>query len=282
MRLDAYLAQKYPDVSRHYLKELILSGKILINGQVVKPSSPLKDSDQLDVTIPDKPESRLTAENIDLPIIWEDDDLIVVDKPSGMVVHPAAGHRSGTLVNALLGHLGDNFRSVGDRARPGLVHRLDKDTSGLLVVAKNEKTRLALVRAFKGRTVHKEYLALVSGSMPEPAGEINRPLGRDPGNRLKVAVRDDGQSALTRFYTEKVYPRHTLLRLIPESGRTHQLRVHLASLGFPIVGDTLYGGEPAARLFLHATDLSFRLKGEERAFHSPLPEDLTKILATLG
>lgn len=282
VRLDAYLAQKYPDVSRHYLKELILSGKILVNKKFVKPSYPLKDTDGLDVDIPPKPDSTLKPEKIDLPIVFEDDEIIVIDKPSSMVVHPAAGHRSGTLVNALLGHLGENFRNVGDRARPGLVHRLDKDTSGLLVIAKTEPARLALVRAFKAHTVHKEYLALVSGHLKEPASEINSPLGRDPRNRLKFTVRSDGKPALTRYFTEKVLPNHTLLCLIPETGRTHQLRVHLASMGFPIVGDTVYGGEKAPRLFLHATYLSFRLKGEERAYSSPLPEDLTKILSKLG
>lgn len=282
MRLDLYLAQTYPNVSRHYLKELILGGKVLVNGKFVKPSYPIKEADKLEVTIPPKPESHLEGENLPLKIVYEDDDLIVIDKEAGLVVHPAAGHRSGTLVNALLGYLGGKFAEVGDRSRPGLVHRLDKDTSGLLVVAKNEPTRLALVKAFKARTVSKEYLALVSGHLPEPAGEINSPIGRDPRNRLKFKVSSSGKEAVTRYLTEKVLPSHTLLRLLPVTGRTHQLRVHLASIGYPIVGDKLYGREEAPRLFLHATKLLFKLKGEERAFESPLPEDLEKILQKLS
>lgn len=282
MRLDQYLASKHPHLSRHFLKELILKGQINVNGKIVKPSYPLKDTDQLDIKIPPKEGANLTPENIPLKIIYEDEEIIVIDKPSGLVVHPAAGHRSGTVVNALLGHLGAKFAEVGDRTRPGLVHRLDKDTSGLLVVAKTESARLSLVKSFKNRTVRKEYLALVSGHLPEPAGEINKPLSRDPRNRLKFAVANYGKEAVTHYFTEQVLPRHTLLRLLPLTGRTHQLRVHLAYLGYPIVGDTLYEGESAPRLFLHASVLSFRLKGEERAFNSPLPEDLQKILKKLG
>lgn len=278
MRLDKYLAQLYPSVSRHYLKQLIVKGLVLVNRQAAKPSYRVKDSDVVKATVPPKESSHLTAEKIDLPIVFEDGDILVIDKPSGLVVHPAAGHRSGTLVNGLLGYLGSKIEDVGERTRPGLVHRLDKETSGLLVVAKNEETRLDLVRAFSGRLVHKEYLALVTGRMKEPAGEINLAIGRDPKNRIRFAATRLGKPAQTRYFTETELPRQTLLRVKPITGRTHQIRVHLAALGHPVVGDKLYGGEEAPRLFLHATKLSFRLKGVERVFDSPLPPDLEKIL----
>lgn len=278
MRLDKYLAQLYPSVSRHYLKDLIKKGLVLVNRQLEKPSYQVKATDNVTATVPPKESTHLTPEKIDLPIAFEDDDILVIDKPSGLVVHPAAGHRTGTLVNAVLGYLGSKIASVGDRARPGLVHRLDKETSGLLVVAKNEETRLDLVRAFSGRQVHKEYLALVAGRMSEPAGEINSPIGRDPRSRIRFTVTDRGKQAQTRYFTEKELPTHTLLRVVPVTGRTHQIRVHLASLRHPVVGDKLYGGEEAPRLFLHATKLSFRLKGVERVFNSPLPPDLVSIL----
>jgi 23S rRNA pseudouridine1911/1915/1917 synthase len=281
MRLDQYLAQLYPSVSRHYLKELIKKGLVLVNSRSAKPSYQVKGTDQVQATVPPKESPHLTPEKFDLPIIYEDDDILVIDKPSGLVVHPAAGHPSGTLVNALLGYLGEGVASVGERTRPGLVHRLDKETSGLLVVAKKEAARLALVRAFSGRTVHKEYLALIAGRPPEPAGEIDLPIGRDPRNRLRFAGVSSGKEALTRYFTEKEYRDYTLMRLAPVTGRTHQLRVHLASLGRPIVGDTVYGGEPAPRLFLHAAKLSFRLNGVDREFSSPLPKELTKYLAKL-
>lgn len=283
MRLDQFLAKRHPDISRHYIKELILSGQVKVNGGFAKPSYLVKETDRLEVVIPDKPPSPdLVAEDIPLQTVFENEDFIVINKPAGLVVHPAAGHRTGTLVNALLHHLGQNFAKVGESGRPGLVHRLDKDTSGLLVVAKTEPTRLALVRAFKGRTVHKEYLALVSGSLAEPAGEINQPVGRDKRNRLKFAVDPDGLGAVTRYFTEKVLPHHSLLRVLPLTGRTHQIRVHLASIGHPIVGDSLYGGGDAARLFLHAGKLQFILKGKEWAFEVGLPEDLQKILKSLS
>lgn len=276
MRLDQLLSQQHPEVSRHYLKELIEKGEILVNGRVSEPSYHLKETDQLTVNIPPKPRSAVTAEKLPLKIIYEDDDLLVIDKPPGMVTHPAVGHRSGTLVNAILGHV--DLDGVGDELRPGLVHRLDKDTSGLIVIAKNEPTRLALVRAFKSRVVHKEYLALVAGHLDEPAGEINQPIDRDRRNRLKFTVSSSGKPATTRYFTEKILPAHTLLRIEPRTGRTHQIRVHLTFTGHPIVGDRLYGGEPSPRLFLHATRLSFRLKGKERTFESPLPHDLAEIL----
>lgn len=281
MRLDQFLAQKHPEISRHFIKELILSGKVRVNGQFAKPSYPVKETDQLNVEIPNKlPSPNLVAEDIPLKIVFENENFIVIDKPAGLVVHPAAGHRQGTLVNALLHHLGERFSEVGERSRPGLVHRLDKDTSGLLIVAKTEPTRVSLVQAFKDRNVHKEYLALISGTLAEPAGEINKPIGRDDRNRLKFAISDKGKEATTRYFTEKVLPNHTLLRVLPLTGRTHQIRVHLASIGHPIVGDKLYGGEEADRLFLHATKLQFILKGKEWAFESSLPEDLTKILTS--
>jgi 23S rRNA pseudouridine1911/1915/1917 synthase len=282
MRLDRHIANLYPQVSRHRVKELIKSREILVNGQPQEPDYEVSEGDDVTVNLPPKPPSTLSPEKIPLKIIYEDEDIIVLDKPSGLVVHPAAGHRSGTLVNALLHHLGKKFAQVGDSGRAGLVHRLDKDTSGLLVVAKNEETRLKLSSLFKNRRVHKEYLALVSGRLEEPAGEINLPIGRDPRNRLKFAVNPRGKEAVTRYFTEKVFPAHTLLRLIPTTGRTHQLRVHLAHLGYPIVGDTLYGGPPAPRLFLHATNLSFILKGKERSFASPLPESLEEYLKKLS
>ena len=276
MRLDQYLAQIHPEVSRHYLKELIEAGKILVNGQPTEPSYRLNESDELTVNIPPKPGSRVTPEKLPLKIIYEDQDILVIDKPAGQVTHPAVGHRSGTLVNAVLGHV--NLTGVGEETRPGLVHRLDKDTSGLIVIAKNEETRLELVKAFKNRTIHKEYLALVSGHLDEPAGEINQPIDRDKRNRLKFTVSQSGKPAVTRYFTEASYPNHTLLRVEPLTGRTHQIRVHLAHLHHPIVGDRLYGGEAAPRLFLHAAKLSFRLKSEERTFTSDLPKDLKMLL----
>lgn len=275
-RLDQYLAQIHPEVSRHYLKELIEKGQILVNGEKSEPSYHLKAEDKLTVNIPPKASSKVTAEKLPLKIIYEDQDILVIDKPAGQVTHPAVGHRSGTLVNAVLGHV--NLTGVGEETRPGLVHRLDKDTSGLIVLAKNEPTRLELVKDFRHRAVHKEYLALISGHLLEPAGEIDEPIGRDHRNHLKFAVTSSGKPAVTRYFTEKVLPNYTLLRVEPLTGRTHQIRVHLSFLRHPIVGDTIYGGEVASRLFLHASVLSFILKGEERTFESPLPDDLAGIL----
>ncbi len=282
MRLDRYLAQLHPEISRAVVKELILTGKVSVGGKFVKPSYHVKEADELKIDIPDQLPTSIKPQDIPLKIIHEDQDLIVIDKPAGLVVHPAPGHPDGTLVNALAFHLGDNFTTLGDRARPGLVHRLDKDTSGLLVIAKTEESRQALIRLFKGRRVHKEYLALISGHLEEAAGEINKPIDRDPKNRLKFTTSNFGKESVTRFLTEQVLPKHTLLRLLPVTGRTHQLRVHLASLGHPIVGDVLYEGEESSRLFLHATKLSFRLSKQERVFESPLPSDLTEILDRLA
>lgn len=275
MRIDKYLSEKYPQFSRNQLQKYIETGLVKVDGKDVDVDFNYEEGLDLWFSPPELQEKRTLAEDLPLKIIYEDENLIVIDKPTGLVVHPGAGHSSGTVVNALLGHLGKEDSSD---ERFGIVHRLDKDTSGLMVLAKNEKIERKLKNAFRDREVHKEYLALVAGHFESPAGEINRPLGRHHGGGLRFSVGASGRQAVTRYFTEKVYPSHTLLRVVPVTGRTHQIRVHLKSTGHPVVGDTLYGGEPANRLFLHAGVLSFRLDGREYKYESALPKDLQEIL----
>jgi len=281
MRLDKFVADQYPDLSRHFIKKLIQEGSIRVNEILREPDYQVGSSDSLQVDLPDISQAAEVGEDISLPIVHEDENIVVIDKPFGMVVHPARGHESGTLVNGLAYY----FKKTGtplSLPRVGIAHRLDKDTSGLILIAKNESTLGKLQNLFRDHRVEKEYLALVKGRPDEVAGEIARPIGRDPKHRLKFSVRLDGKEAITRFFTEKKFKDHTLLRLIPVTGRTHQLRVHLSSMGHPIVGDSIYGGEHSDRLFLHATKLSFKLDGKRRIFDSSLPDDLKGILKSLG
>ena len=278
MRIDKYLVQEYPRYSRRQVQKLITGGKVQVFGKTVDPDFDYEPGMGLEVELPQEESTSVQAQDIGLTSVFENDDFLVVDKPAGLVVHPGAGHKAGTVVNALLFHLG---KKESSNERLGIVHRLDKDTSGLLILAKNEKTENELKRLFADREVKKEYLALVSGRVEPSAGEIDRPLGRKAGGGLKFTIGAGGRSALTRYFTQKTYPKHTLLRVLPFTGRTHQIRVHLKSIGHPVVGDTMYGGEKAKRLFLHATRLSFRLNGRDYNFDCPLPNDLKNILQRL-
>ncbi len=230
----------------------------------------------------------ILPEEIPLDIVFENDDLMIVNKPAGMVVHPALGHSRGTLVNAVLAHLPD-LKGIGGERRPGVVHRLDKDTSGLIILAKNDQAYNSLQSQFKNRKVRKVYLALVEGCPPTPEGRIDAPIGRDPSHRKKMAVvtAQKGRQALTEYLTLERFPRNTLLEVHPLTGRTHQIRIHLAFLGCPVVGDLLYGRRRQTialdRQFLHAARLTIRLPGEriERTFEAPLPQDLANVLNLL-
>ncbi len=298
VRLDRYLSELYSDQSRSQIQLLIRSGGILVNGLKVKTGYLLRPGDTLSVSArPASPESEPQPENIPLQILYEDEDLAVIEKPAGLVCHPGAGVRSGTLVNALLYHLGP--LQTGDAMRPGIVHRLDKLTSGLMVVAKNQESHRDLARQFKNRTVHKDYLALVFGHPIPESGTIDLPLGRDSTNRKKISVRSRRRrEAVTHYQEDSTYGPFSLLRVRIETGRTHQIRVHLAQIGYPVVGDLLYGGNrfrnlPAPcmrtsaralhRNFLHAHRLEFRhpRTGEKLSFTSPLPQDLAGFLASL-
>jgi 23S rRNA pseudouridine1911/1915/1917 synthase len=239
------------------------------------------------VHIPPPAPTELLAEDIPLAIVYEDADVVVIDKPAGLVVHPAAGHDSGTLVNALLGHLPD-LEGIGGEARPGIVHRLDKDTSGLIVVAKNDRALQFLQGQFKSRTIKKMYLALVEGIVEPREGIIDAPIGRSQSDRKKMAVTRAGRSARTRYRVKQIYrqPDLSLVEAYPETGRTHQIRVHFAWLKHPLLGDELYGRHrpivPSERHFLHAASLALTLpNGETRAFASPLPDDLQRVLDQL-
>jgi 23S rRNA pseudouridine1911/1915/1917 synthase len=236
------------------------------------------------VTVPPPDEISLAPEAIPLAILYQDADLVVVDKPAGLTVHPAPGHPGGTLVNALLAACPD-LQGIGGTLRPGIVHRLDKDTSGLIVVAKNDRAMRALQAQLKAREVHKMYLALVTG-VPKPAeGQIEAPIGRSTRNRKKMAVVDGGRESTTRYRTREIIGgKQALLEAEPVTGRTHQIRVHLAAIGHPIVGDALYGkpSPVVGRQFLHAAKLGFRMPGgREIEFESPLPPDLRRALETL-
>lgn len=279
-RLDVFLARSLPDFSRAHAQRLITDGHVRVNDGTPRASLRLDAGTLIAVEIPESVSIDLTPEAILLSVIYEDADLIVVDKPAGMPVHPGPGHERSTLVHALLAHCPD-LTGIEGTARPGIVHRLDMDTSGLLVVAKNDRAQLALQKQMAARTARKEYLALVQGS-PPPTGTIDAPIGRHPGRRKQMAIVAEGRPARTHFRTLGAVGPHTLLLARLETGRTHQIRVHFAAIGHPIVGDTVYGkrSDILDRQFLQAWRLGFEhpRSGDWVALEAPLPEDLLAAL----
>jgi 23S rRNA pseudouridine1911/1915/1917 synthase len=288
-RLDKVIAAEVPELSRTQAQRLIEDGFVTLDGKAAtKPGQRLERPATIAVRIPPPGPAGNLPQAIPLDIIFENDDLLVVNKPAGMVVHPAAGHAQGTLVNAVLGHA-PGLDGVGDEQRPGIVHRLDRDTSGLIVVAKNDAAHRALQRQFKDREVEKVYLALVDGHPPTKTGRIEAAIGRDLRNRKRMAVVPErrGRPAVTEYRVLEKFPAHTFVEARLLTGRTHQLRLHFAYLKCPIVGDTVYGRRtpslPIERQCLHAARLTLKLPGggAARTFEAPLPEDLTRILKLL-
>ena len=295
-RLDAFLASRIDGWSRARLQRLIDSGDVLVNGKLAKPSYKVSASDQVEVELIPAPAGNFTPENIPLEIVFEDDHVIVINKPAGLVVHPAAGIHSGTLANALAYHF-QQLSNAGS-VRPGLVHRLDKDTSGLLVVAKTETDHENLADQFRAREVFKSYVALVYGVVKQESGRIEQPIARDPRNRTRMAIVPGGRGALSLYRIRRSYNSFTLLEVELKTGRTHQIRVHLSWLKHPVVGDELYGAgrdnnlrdvhlraqiRKLKRQFLHAEQLGFRHPhtGEQMRFAAPLPSELTDLLDRL-
>jgi 23S rRNA pseudouridine1911/1915/1917 synthase len=285
-RLDVFIARRRPELTRSRIRRLIDEGLVTVDGVQTKASTKVSEGESVAIIVPPREAAELEAEAIPLPIIYQDSDIIVVDKPAGLTVHPAPGHPRGTLVNALLA-THPELREVGDRLRPGIVHRLDKDTSGLIVVAKNERAQAALQTQLKEREVKKTYVALVRG-VPEPReGMIEAPIGRNPKNRKKMAVVAGGREATTKYRVIEVIGggQYALLEAEPVTGRTHQIRVHLSALAHPIVGDATYGGRSKVlgRQFLHAAKLAFAMPPSQRMveFESPLPADLREALNEL-
>lgn len=286
LRVDKYVAQAAPDLSRSFVQKLIQDGRVTVGALVPKARYLVETGDLITVRVPPPQPTDVQPETLPLSVIYEDADVIVVDKPAGMVVHPAYGHRSGTLVNALLAHCPD-LAGIGGSLRPGIVHRLDKDTSGLLVVAKNDAAHHLLSEQFKERRVHKTYLALTEGILSAAHGVIDAPIGRDPLHRQRMAVQTRGREAQTEYQVLEYFPAHSFVSAEPITGRTHQIRIHLAYIGHPIVGDRVYGFRkqrlPLDRQFLHAARLVFELpsSGKPLELRSELPPDLASILASL-
>lgn len=285
-RLDKFLVESLPEFSRSRIQGLIADGFVEVNGQTArKAGQPLEAGAALTVRIPPPIPTDLVPEQIPLDIVFENDDLLVVNKPAGMVVHPAAGHARGTLVNAVLGY-DPEIEGIGGEERPGVVHRLDKDTSGLILLAKNERAHRWLQDQFRLRKVEKTYLALVDGKPPTPSGRVEAHIGRDPKNRKRMAVvsANKGREAISEYKTLESFKNHTLLEFHPLTGRTHQIRLHCAFLKCPIVGDEVYGRRNATvqidRHFLHAFKLKITLPGENapRTFEAPLPSELQRTL----
>jgi 23S rRNA pseudouridine1911/1915/1917 synthase len=295
VRLDRFLASVVADRSRSQIQRLIKDQSVRVAGQVAKSNQPVKAGQIVVLDVPEPVDAEPQAEALPLPILYQDHDVIVVDKPAGMVVHPAAGHSSGTLVNALLHHVTD-LSGIGGEKRPGIVHRLDRGTSGLMVIAKNDAAHEELARQFHDREVEKEYVALVWGVV-QAGRRIDVPIGRDPANRRKMSARARrSREAVTRIVrTEHLNPAVTLAEIAIYTGRTHQIRVHLSAIGHPIVGDPLYGGvhrrvpgdvravAHLQRPFLHAAKLTFKhpADGRRMEFTSQLPDDLQQVLNDL-
>lgn len=284
-RLDQFIAQQTLGISRSYAKYLIKEGDIRINGKLSKPSDSLTAGDRVDINLPSQGEIAVDRATHSINIIYEDDDVIVVDKPAGLTCHPALGHPYPTLTDILLAHF-PPLANVGDEKRPGLVHRLDKDTSGLLVIAKTGLAFSNLVGQFHSRTVFKLYLALIRGYLRPEHGFIQAPIARGNTNRQRMVIAATGRDATTEYKVAGYASGYTLLQVRPLTGRTHQIRVHLKAVGYPVVGDTTYGGRSllVPRQFLHAHRIGFKLPsgGDYVEFTSPLPPDLGEALAKLG
>jgi 23S rRNA pseudouridine1911/1915/1917 synthase len=281
IRLDKYLAKVYTDLSRSYIQKLIEQGYIMVNGYGAKVSQKLNTGDKISFSLPHPEPISLAAEPIPLNIVYEDNDLVVLNKPAGLTVHPAPGHTSHTLVNAMLAHCPD-LAKFGDSLRPGIVHRLDKDTSGLMIIAKNSPAQQNLINQFKTRSVSKGYLVLVKGKLTPTRGIIEAPIGRHPANRKLMAVVTSGRQARTGYRVKEYLDNYTLLEVTLETGRTHQIRVHLSAIGYPVVGDPVYGVKSAhlKRQFVHAYRLGFHIPSsrEFKEFTCELPQDLKQAL----
>ncbi|MCO5229190.1 MAG: RluA family pseudouridine synthase [Thermomicrobiales bacterium] len=289
-RLDKYVADELPELSRTYLQQLITDGSVLVDGLVRRPSFKVTPGEVVTVELPEVEETELLAEDIPLDVVYEDADILMINKPAGLVVHPAAGHSHGTLVNAVLYHAPEI--SIQGSTRPGIIHRLDKDTSGIMVIAKSDRAQTTLVEQWQARQVEKKYLALVTGVVEEDSATIDAPIGRSSANRQQMTTTRSGRDAVTHFIVVERFSDCTLLDVTIETGRTHQIRVHLAFIGHPVVADGLYGNKVSARVaerldlhrqFLHAQSLSFAMpgSGEKRTFAAPLPADLQHVLDQL-
>lgn len=287
-RLDVFLTRKWPDFSRSHIQKLIAKGEVVTVGKVRKANYKLTLGDEVKITLPEAVPVAIEAENILLDILYEDDDIIVVNKARGMVVHPAAGVNSGTLVNALLYHC-DDLSGINGEIRPGIVHRLDKDTSGVMVCAKNDKAHVNLAEQIRTKAAHRIYLAIVNGNIKEETGIIKGDIGRHPIERKKMAiVKENGKPAVTHFKVLERFGDFTLVECKLETGRTHQIRVHMASIGHPLVNDPKYGPKKASpfaikgqALHSHELTLTHPTSGEEMNFTAPLPDDMEKILLFL-
>jgi 23S rRNA pseudouridine1911/1915/1917 synthase len=288
-RLDRYVAGQLPDLSRTYLQQLIDDGLLLVDGKSRRAAFKVTPGEVVTVSLPVPQVFELEPQDIPLDILYEDDDILVINKPSGMVVHPAAGHPRDTLVNAVLHHAPSI--SIQGSTRPGIVHRLDKDTSGVMVVAKSDRAQTSLVEQWQSRGVEKRYVALVAGVVEEEEATVDAPIGRDSINRQKMTTTRTGRDAVTHLTVAERFAESTLLDVVIETGRTHQIRVHLAFIGHPVVGDGIYGNKVTDRIadelglrrqFLHAAALGFRMPdGTMRTFEAPLPDDLQAALGTL-
>ena len=286
-RLDIYIAENFNELSRTMIKKLIESNNVLVNDKSEKVSYKVQANDNISIDVPEAKETKLKAQEIPLDIIYEDSDIIVVNKPKGMVVHPANGNPDGTLVNAILSICKNSLSGIGGELRPGIVHRLDKDTSGVIIVAKNDKAHINLSEQIKNHEVEKTYIALVRGFVKENEASINMPIGRSTKDRKKMAVTKTGKNAITHFKVLERFANYTLLQVKIETGRTHQIRVHLSQIGYPIVGDAVYsnGKNPwgVEGQCLHAKSIRFKhpTTGKEMFIEAKIPEYFQDIIDDL-
>ncbi len=285
-RIDKWLSENNPDLTRSMLQKLIKEGQVTLNGKTVSKSCSVKNGDVITVIVPEPTELDVTAENIPIEIVYEDDDLLVVNKPKGMVVHPAAGNYSGTLVNALLYHCKDRLSSINGVIRPGIVHRIDKNTSGLLIVAKTDKAHLGLAEQIKAHTFTREYQAVICGRLKDSTGIIEAPIGRHPVDRKKMCVTErNSKSAKTEYTVLEEYSGYSLVKLKLFTGRTHQIRVHMAYIGHPVFGDDVYGktSKLCEGQCLHAKKIGFvhPIDGKYYEFDSELPDYFKSVLNKL-